>query len=51
MTPKPQAPVPHSQRVGSSGVLGVVLLVLQDHPIGVYDERVQMVEVPQELSA
>ena len=45
------APVPHSQRVGSSGVSEVVSLVLQDHPTGVYDERVQMVEVPQELSA
>jgi hypothetical protein len=45
------APVPHSQHAGSSGVLEVVSLVLQDHPIGVYDERVQMAEVPRELSA
>ena len=51
MAPKPQASVPRPQRVGSIEILEVVLLVLQDHPIGVYDGRVQMVEVPQELSA
>jgi len=49
VVPEPQTPVLHSQRVGLSGVWEVVLLVSQDHPIEVYDERVQMVKVPLEL--
>ena len=55
MVPRPQAPVPPSQRVWSCvrslGVWEVVSLALQGLPIEVYGEKVQMVEVLWELSA